>query len=335
MGKNWVTAALAATALALGGATKAEALDVVASIKPVHSLVAAVMKGAGEPSLIVKGASSPHIYSMRPSEASALEGADLVFWIGPDLEAFLRTPLETLAGDAKVVELDEAPGLTLLQQREGGAFEAHHHRGEERDEDGDHAHGDEKHEHEKAGEDHDHGHHANQHDETNVHVWLNPENARAMVRAIGTALAGADPANAEAYEANVEAVDRRLEALTNETAAVLEGVRDKPFIVFHDAYHYFEHRFGLQSAGSITVSPETMPGAARVSEIRSKIEESGAVCVFAEPQFEPKLIDVVTEGTGAKAGVLDPLGADIADGPGLYFTLIHRMAESLKACLGG
>lgn len=334
-----MTAALAASALALGGATKAEALDVVASIKPVHSLVAAVMKGVGDPSLIVKGAGSPHVYSMRPSEASALEGADLVFWVGPDLEAFLRGPLDTLAGEAKIVELDEAPGLVLLPQREGGAFEAHHHHGEDHAaHETDHAHATDEHgedgeeaaDHGREGHSGEEAHH---HDETNVHVWLDPENARAMVHAIEHALAEADPANAETYEANAEAVDERLSALTDETAKALDGVEEKPFIVFHDAYYYFENRFDLKAVGSITVSPEAIPGAARVAEIRSKIEESGAKCVFAEPQFEPRLIDVVTEGTGAKTGVLDPLGADIADGPDLYFELIRRLAGSLGDCL--
>lgn len=317
--------AAAASSLALltpGALTGAFAADmqVVTSIKPVHSLVAGVMEGVGEPALILQGAGSPHTYSMRPSQARLLANADLVFWVGPGLEVFLEKPLETLAGEATQVALSDSEGLTLLEMREGGAFEAHSH-GD------DHGHDDHGHEEEEGGHDHAHDH------GPDAHLWLDPDNAKIMVSAIAEALGAVDAENASAYAANAAALNERIAALQTELAAELEPVRDRPFIVFHDAYQYFEKQFGLAAAGSITVSPEIIPGAQRVDEIRNKVRELDAACVFAEPQFEPRLVEVVTEGTDAKSGVLDPLGADIEDGKDLYFELMRGMAASLKTCL--
>lgn len=309
--KRW-PGMLAGAALALTCANSAHALEAVASIKPVHSLVAAVMEGVGSPALIVKGAGSPHVYSMRPSEATALESADVVFWVGPGLEAFLRQPLKALASDAALVALSNVPGLTKLPLREGGTFEQHRdeagHKGEDARQDGPAESG------------------------IDMHMWLDPENARAMAMAIEKALAAADPDHANIYAANAAALAEKLESLVARTKAALADVKDRPFIVFHDAYRYYEHRFGLSAAGSITVSPETTPGAARLSQIRRKIADLGAACVFAEPEFRSTLIDVATEGTRARAGVLDPLGADIPDGPDLYFRLIGNMTASFRNC---
>lgn len=337
---------LASTLLAASAISAHAEVNVVASIKPVHSLVAAVMEGVGEPGLIVDGAGSPHNYALKPSQAQMLESADVVFWIGHELEAFLEKPLETIAANAKSIELINGHDLVKLGFREGGAFERHDHG----DEDGheDHAEAGHEHDHEEKaeahGHDHDHDHdhetaaHEDDHDEHahgeyDAHIWLDPINAKAMVHEIEEALASADPANAAKYEANAEAVSARLDTLIAEVSAKLEPVKGKGFIVFHDAYHYFENRFGVTAAGSITVSPEVMPGAERVTEIRAKVQELGAACVFAEPQFEPKLVSTVIEGTAAKSGIIDPLGAELADGPDLYFEVIENMADSIKTCL--
>lgn len=356
---------LASTILAASSMAARADVNVVASIKPVHSLVAAVMQGVGTPGLIVEGAGSPHTYALKPSQAQMLEKADVVFWIGHEMEAFLEKPLETIAANAKSVELIDAHDLVKLDFREGGAFEKHGH--DDHDDHDGHAHeaDHDNHDHEEtaeAGHDHDHeaeaehdhdnaaahdheetaeaehhhehddeDHHA--HDAFDAHVWLDPVNAKAMVHEIEEALAAADPENADKYEANAEAVMNELDALVAEISADLEPVWSKGFIVFHDAYQYFENRFGVTAAGSITVSPEVMPGAERVSEIRAKVKELGAACVFAEPQFEPKLVSTVTEGTSAKSGVLDPLGSALSDGPELYSDLIRNMAASIKSCL--
>ncbi|MEM6462799.1 MAG: zinc ABC transporter substrate-binding protein [Pseudomonadota bacterium] len=412
------------------------------------------MAGVGEPDIIVDGAASPHTYSLRPSAAGAIENADLIFWVGPNIETFLESPLETLGRDAKVVRLDQTHGLELLKIREGGTFEAHDHdhgehaghdhgddhaehasaehashdhgddhaehaghdhgekhaeeaghdHGHDHAEDAGHDHGDDHAEHasaehaghdhgddhaEHAGHDHgekhaeeaghDHGHdhaehasaehaghdhgddhaeHASaehaghdhgddhaehaghdhgghHHSEFDAHVWLDPANAKAMVAEIEEALAAADPDHADQYAQNARDLVARLDTLTTEVSATIEPVRGKSFIVFHDAYPYFENRFGVSAAGSITVSPEVVPGASRVSEIKDKVGELGATCVFSEPQFEPKLVEVITEGTAANSGVLDPLGASLENGPDLYFQLIQNLADSMRDCLSG
>lgn len=316
-------------------AAEGSAPKVVASIKPIHSLVASVMEGVGTPDLLVEGAASPHTYSMKPSDAAALQDADVVFWAGEDLEAFLVKPVATLATNAEVVELVDAPGLKKLPLREGGPFEAHD------DEDAMEGHDGAA----RAGADHDRPagtvdvkaeadhDEDDQHGGTDMHFWLDPVNAKVMAATIETTLASADPAHAATYRANADRLDARLDALIATTAAELRPVAEKSFIVFHDAYHYFEQRFGVTAAGSITVSPDQQPGVRRIAAIQAKLKELGAICVFAEPQFEPKLVSVVTENTSARSGVLDPEGAALKDGPDLYFQLIGNLATSLKSCL--
>jgi zinc transport system substrate-binding protein len=327
----------------------AHALDgVVASVKPVYSLVAAVMEGVAEPVLLVRGSGSEHVHSLRPSDAAALEKATVVFRVGEGMETFLNGPLKTLAAGARVVSLEDAPGLEMLPFREGGPFESHSHDDEDGHDHGGHDHGGhdhdghdhEGHSHESPSDaharDHSHEGHVDEnhaHPDHDLHFWLDPVNARAMVAEIARVLGEADPGNAARYAGNAEAYLARLDALVAETATTIEPVKARPAIVFHDAYQYFEKRFGLNVVGSITVSPEVLPGAQRLTEIREKVKELGAVCVFSEPQFEPKLVSVVTEGTDARTGVLDPLGAEISDGPDLYVTLIRNLGESFAACL--
>lgn len=292
------------TALLAQSATAAD-LHVVTSIKPIQSLVAMVMEGVGQPALIVKGAASPHAYSMKPSDAEALSQANVVFWGGHQLEHFLEKPLSTLGANAKAVALVDAPSLTKLKPRDGGTFEP------DRDGDEDQAEG----------------------DAVDPHFWLDPENGRAALKVIATTLEQADPANAARYAENASKADSALQALENTIAADLAPVKGKPFIVFHDAYHYFEARFGVRAAGSITVSPDVQPGAARIAEMEDKVRSLGAVCIFSEPQFEPRLVDTVAAGSHALKGVLDPVGADLADGPTLYPTLLQNLATNLKDCL--
>jgi len=319
---------------------------VVASIKPIHSLVAGVMEGVGEPILLVKGAGSEHAYSLRPSEARALEGADVVFWVGETMETFLIKPLQTLAGKAQVVELAEVPGLVLLATREGGMWEAHEHEDEHHGEqaEGEHAaehaeHDDdelaEEHEDEGAHSDADHAadeDHAQ--GEADMHVWLDPANAKVLVAVIATVLGDADPANAATYQSNAARLHQQIDALDRSLADRLRAVGDRPYVVFHDAYQYFERRYGTKAAGAITINPTQRPGAQRLEEIHTRLEQLDAACVFAEPQFEPALVDTVIEGTNARKGVLDPLGSALEAGPGQYFELMNGLADSLVACLG-
>lgn len=283
---------------------------VVASIKPVQSLAAQVMEGIGAPDLLVRGGASPHTYAMKPSDAKALGEAALVFWIGPDLESFLVKPLDSVKGRA--VALDQVPDVTLLDAREGGMWEAHDH---------------------GVGDDHGHHDHDQKAREINAHIWLDPLNAKAMVVAIASELIKTDPEHAATYRANADAAAKRLDALDADLAATLAPVKDRPFIVFHDAYPYLENRYELKAVGAITVSPERLPSAKRLTEIRAKLKALRAVCVFAEPQFEPALVDTLLEGTSAKKGVLDPEGAALPDGPGLYGLLLKFNAKALVDCL--
>jgi zinc transport system substrate-binding protein len=293
--------------------SRAEAPHVVASVKPVHSLVAALMQGVGQPKLLVDGTASPHSFSLKPSDAAALSQADIVFWMGPTLEPFLVKPLASLARGAHIVTLIEAPGLRPLALRNAGAW--------------------------AGGDDHAHlvpavagGAADNQID---GHAWLDPSNAKAMARAMADALIQQDPANAARYRDNLAALLRSLDALDAEIGAILAPVSAKPFVVFHDAFHYLEARYRLDGVGAITLNPEVRPGAARLSQLRARIQASGAACVFAEPQFETALIGTLVEGTQAKRGVLDPEGALLPAGPDLYATLMRANAHALAGCLGG
>jgi zinc transport system substrate-binding protein len=346
-------------ALAAGGASAAP--TVVVDIAPIHSIVARVMEGAGEPTLLLPPGASPHGYALRPSEADALERADIVFWIGESLTPWLAAPLANIAAAARLVAFEEADRVRLLPVREGGPFEAdlhdHVHDREEADvaagavleahdethdlaHDHDHDRVDGHHDHED-----DHGHengHANDHDRGHdhahgahdAHIWLDPVNASAMAATAADVLAEADPANAETYRANAGAFADEMAALVTEIAADLAGLERTGFIVFHDAYQYFEERFGLAASGSIALHDADRPSPARMSQIQARIEEAGVACVFAEPQFEPRLIETAIEGSDARRGVLDPLGSELEPGPDLYPTLVRTLAADLGACLG-
>lgn len=322
----------------------AAAPEAVADIPPVHSLAARVMQGVGEPTSILPPGATPHGYSMRPSEAARLQAADIVFWVGEGLTPWLEDAVESLAADAVSVELMEAPGVALLEFREGG------HGDHDDDGDGkkDHAHGDDDHKHEHAHKDDDdhkgdhkeehahkdeHGH--EHHGDKDPHIWLDPANGKAMLAEMAARLAAIDPANADAYRANAAAGAAELDALAARVEAIVAPVRGKAFFTAHDAYHYFEHRFGIESAGSVALSDAASPGPARLDHIRSEMREHGALCVFIEPQLDPKLARTAAEGTGARIAVLDPVGADLELGPGLYPALIEGLAKSLADCLGG
>ena len=310
--------ALAAIALFISivAAPSAIAADwVVVSIKPVHSLVSALMTGVGKPHLIMRGNVSPHNFSLRPSDAKIMDDARIVFWIGEGLETSLAGPVRTLAGNARVITLSEAQGLVRRSLRKGGTFEAHNH-----DDDG-HGHEDELHD--------DDGHH----DAFDMHIWLDPVNAGVMARVIAGVLSEIDPDNATTYASNTVTLLQRLEDLTTEIAEDMGPVHNKPFIVFHDAYRYFEDRFDLTAAGSGVIGSERSPGARRILELRDKIHDLGATCVFAEPRIKPGLIDVIIEGTQARIGILDPIGVTIESGPDAYFTLMRNMATSFRKCL--
>ena len=326
---------LSLTATLMGGTAYADTLQVAVDIAPVHSLVARVMDGVGTPDLIIQPGASPHEYSLRPSEAAALQDADLVFWIGPDLTPWLTDTIETLAPDAAVTALLEADGTIELEFREGALFEAHDHgNDEDHDEEDDHKdhddhdeEGHEGHADEEAGHD-DHGHSA-----YDPHAWLSPQNAKTWLNVIAGELSAADPDNAGAYFANAAAGRAEIEALIGEVTATLNPVRDGQFVVFHDAYQYFEMDFDLPASGAISIGDASDPSPARIAEIQDRIAEQGINCVLAEPQFNPGLVATVLDGTEAQTGILDPLGSDLEPGPALYPQLIRNLSTALAGCM--
>ena len=288
---------------------------VVTSIKPLHSLISYVMDGVGSPNLLVDGSSSPHTFQLKPSHATMLQEADVVFWIGEDLESFLETPLDSIAVNARKITLMDSDQIELLKFREKNVFEDHHDEHEGHDDHDEH-----------EGHD-DHAHH---HGEHYIHFWLDPEIAKSIVNITASELSEIDPNNRSTYEKNAANALDDLEELTNVTRSKINS--DATYIVFHDAYQYFEQRFGIEVIGALTVNPEVLPGAKQLSEIREVIEHENVNCLFSEPQFNPSIANTIAKDTGIKSAVLDPLGAELEPGKDLYFELISDMASSFENC---
>lgn len=288
---------------------------VVATIKPIHALVAGVMQGIGEPELLVTGNASPHTFALKPSGARALNAANVVFRVSPAVEPFTVKIVAALPPGVRVVTLADAPGVTHLPVRHGATFEAHSH-----DDDHDHV-GHDDHVHDAA-------------ETSDGHVWLDPENAKRMVDEIARVLAEVSPGDATRVNTNAQRVKGEIDALDGEIAAALLSVRTRHYVVFHDAYQYFEKRYGMSPVGAITIGPDVQPGAKRLGEIRRKIANLAAVCVFAEPQFSSNVMRAVTDGTTARFGTLDPEGALVEPGAGGYAALLRNLAANLRGCLG-
>lgn len=317
----------AAAAAVAAGAALAEVPRVATDIAPVHGLAARVMQGLGAPDLILPPGASPHGYAMRPSEARALEQADAVFWIGAGLTPWLGAAIGQLAPDARVTGLLEVPGTVRLMFREGVAFEAHPHGDADenhREQPGEDGHG--------HGNDHSEAHGDHGDDSIDPHAWLAPENGKRWLDVIAAELSALDPDNAGAYAANAAAGKTEIDAAAAKAAAALEPLQSKGFIVFHDAYQYFEQSFGLAAAGAISLGDASEPGPARIAEIRDKVADLGIACVFSEPQFNPGLVATVLDGTAAKTVVIDPVGTAIAPGPGFYPALLQELGQAMAAC---
>lgn len=280
--------------------------EVAVTIVPLHSLVAAVMEGAGEPVLIVPQNASPHTFALKPSQALSLRNADIVFWAGPGVETFMTDIVADLKARSTVVTLAEAAGVERLPVRGGGAFA-----------------------------DHDHGHDGHDHTDApyDAHVWLDPQNAITMVGAIVAVLGEKRPGEKSLYIQNGEKLVLAIKTQQGEIEARLAPLASRRFVLFHDATQYFERRFGLSAAGTMTVHPEVAPGAKTLSSLHALVEAHDAVCVFAEPQFDRRLTDTVVEGTGAKVGIIDPEGALLTPGPAAYLALLNDLSAAFEACL--
>ena len=310
-------------------------VKVVASIKPLHSLASYLMDGVGKPDLIVEGYGSPHGFSMKPSHAKILQNADLIFWVGEDLEIFLEKPLSSIAKKAEKIELMEIKGLNVLKFRERNIFDKHDHddhddHGKKKDDHDDHEHDD----HDKKEEHADHndhdGHEGHAHGEYDPHIWLDPMNAKVILNKMVEHLIENDAKNASKYKSNLKNAFKDIDKLTADVKADLS--KSTASIVFHDAYQYFEERFDINILGAFTVNTDVMPGAEQLSEIREIIEHDKVSCIFSEPQFNPDIINAVAKDMDIKTGILDPLGATLNPGKNLYFDLIRNMSDSFKGC---
>ena len=291
-------------------------LNVVTTIKPLHSLISKVMEGLGEPSLIIEGTTSPHSFTLKPSHAKLLEEADLIFWVGEGMETFMEKPLMSIVKDAEVISFMEVNSINKLKFREENIFESHDDHDEE-----DHDDHDE--------EDHDsHADHA--HGEFDAHIWLDPMNAKEMIHEIAHELSHLDPSNKDKYNKNAESTLLDIDELINNIDQSIN--KDAQFVVFHDAYQFFENRFGITSAGALTLNTDALPGARQILDIQNLIKEKEVKCIFSEPQFNPKIIETIAKDTGIKTGIFDPLGSKLDADKNQYFTLIKNLRDNLKGC---
>jgi len=275
--------------------TATAAPRVVTTILPLHSLAAGVMEGVAQPELLLPPGASPHHYALLPSDARQLSEADVIIWIGGELEHFLQKSLQSLANKAVLLEVSTLPQLDILQTSEN-----HHGHGSET---------------------------------LDPHLWLDPTNASHIVKAISQLLSELDPSNAQIYRDNADQRMAQLQALDQELRSMLLPIRTQPFLVFHDAYRYLERRYGLTNAGALTFNLDRPPGGRTISRARAKVAEHGIRCIFREPQFEPRLAEAVARGSEVRIGVLDPIGADLPPGPEAYAELLRAIANSLVSCL--
>ena len=313
---NKIQTYLLITVFTLVSSANAE-VKVVTSIKPIHSLVSYIMDGVGKPNVIVDGYNSPHGFSLKPSHAKMLENADLVIWVGEDLEAFLEKPLNTIAKKAKNIEIMDLKKITKLDFREKNIFEGHSDRKEHDDHKEHDAHKEKEHE----------GHAHGEHD---PHVWLDPMNAKVIIKEITKQLVLLDSKNSSVYNSNSKKALADIDKLTKSIKEDLN--KNLRFVIFHDAYQYFENRFDIQVLGALTVNTDVMPGAEQLVKIREVIEHERVNCIFSEPQFNPSIIKSIAKDTNVKIGILDPLGAKLEKGKNLYFNLLKDMSSSFKGC---
>lgn len=310
--------------------------SVSVDIAPLHSLVSQVMQGVAEPNLLIPPEASPHQYTLRPSQAKSLSDANIVFWMGESFTPWLEKAMDNIASSAQKIEMLELDGTIIHEFREGATFESHDDHEQEVHHDDKHDADKEQHHdeqqvankevhHEEEGHHDDHG--------KNPHAWLDPENAKFWVAKIKEILSTQDPANASTYSRNAADATAKLDQLIQQTRVSIDALGEVKFIVFHDAYQYFEERFHISAAGAIALGDAEDPSPARIAEIRETVKNSAVTCVFSEPQFNPGLVHSVFEGTSVSTiAVMDPLGADIAPGSGHYPALIQKMVNSLTQC---
>jgi zinc transport system substrate-binding protein len=311
-----------------------ETTGIITTIQPITSLVSAVIGNTGKTISLIPTEISPHEYKLKPSDIKKLQNGNIIFYVSDHLETSITKVFENLPKNIKSINLMEDAGIKHLAIRDNEAWERHDHR---------HGHGDHHDHHKKAKEhdDHEDEKHAKKHDDHNnhekeddVHIWLSPDNAVKIIKKVNKELSLYFPENAKTYNKNTNQMIKKINELEVELKNELSGIKDKPYIVFHDAYQYFETSFDLNAVGSIALDGDIASSPKQISFIKDKIVKFKASCVFKEPQFDSKLVKIVAEGTNAQIGTLDPLGLNIKSGENFYLQLLKNMAKSLKDCLG-
>ncbi|ANB67406.1 zinc ABC transporter substrate-binding protein ZnuA [Aeromonas sp. 96A] len=293
------------------------AIEVLTTIKPLSFIAAAITDGVSEPKVLLPTGASPHDFSLRPSDIRSINSADLVVWVGPELEGFMAKPL---ANHPHALALTQVEGMPLFNYATQDSHDSHDH------DDHDHA------AHEHGNHDHDEGHEGHHHEGVDPHIWLGPTQAKVIAKAIASELGKLDPANQARYDANLAAFVTKVDAKDKVIAGQMKAVNEKGYFVFHEAYGYWERHYGMSSKGHFTVSPERRPGAKTLVDIRKALEEKQASCIYAEPQFSPAVIESVARNTGAKVLLLDEVGEQVPLGPDGYPQFMQQLADAFAQC---
>ena len=311
-----------------------ETTGVISTIQPINSLVSAVIGNTGKSITIIPPEQSPHDFKLKPSDVKVLQNSNVIFYVSNHLENSITKVFKNLPKNIKLINLMEESGVNHLAIRDNDAWERHDHHGHDDHDDHD-KHGkkhDDHDDHDKHGKKHDD--HDDHEKEDDVHVWLSPDNAIKIVQKVNKVLSLYFPENSKIYNDNTTKFIDKIRDLKMELVKELSPIKNKPYIVFHDAYQYFEKTFELNAVGSVALEGDIASSPKQISLIKDKIVKSKALCVFQEPQFDSKLVKIVVEGTDAKIGTLDPLGVNISENKDFYLQLITNMAKSLKECLG-
>ncbi len=280
----------------------AEPPKVMTDIVPVQSLVDMVMGDIGQADALMPPGVSPHSFALRPADATALANADVVIWTGPGLSLWLAEPLTTLAPDAATLVLLDTSGWQRLDVRNDPSFPV--------------------------------APNPDTPSATDPHAWMDPDIAAVWLGHIATTLADADPDNAAIYRANAAAAATALRDLGAEIATRLAPLADRPFVLPHDGYLYFENRFGLHPVGAITLSGATNPGPADLAELRDLVKAGGINCILTDAETSPKWVDLLSEGVAdITTAKIDGLGGSYPPGADNYPTMLRQMTDSLVDCL--
>ncbi|OCQ50679.1 High-affinity zinc uptake system protein ZnuA precursor [Photorhabdus australis subsp. thailandensis] len=301
----------AAIATVLISATiQSASADVVTSIRPLGFIAAAITDGITDTQVLLPDGASPHDYALKPSDLKKINQADLVVWVGPEMEVFLSKPLAKVPQD-KQLALAQLPTIKqLLLKNDEDLHEPDQHKHEDGD-----------------------GHEHHSHGEYNMHIWLSPKIVKQAAQAIHDQLLIHYPNKKAALDVNLRKFNAQLTQTDKNIANILKSVRGKGYFVFHDAYGYFEQHYGLTPLGHFTINPEIQPGAQKLHHIRTQLVEQKATCIFAEPQFRPTVINVVAKDTGVRMGTLDPLGSRIVLDKDSYMKFITQLSEQYAGCL--